>query len=308
MQIDLTAAVKIGSLTLGGGLASVFDGDNTTVGYVQATSGYAGVTLSAPKRIDRVEVSSAENGFDASGLETAITLQLYGKIGAAPSSATDGVLLGSAAFTDQNMRRTVTVGSSDKSTEFNHIWVRVVTGVWSILAELRVFEAGEVEPLPEPEPLPPGMHMLLKSCDDAVALTHCGAELPQFRIQLLLAEPRKVAIDFSACTTHTGLGADFNVAVGYSFRICHRSAKNAAALVSAPFIEHPNAADGGNILNRTQHYGNAAIVDGMELPAGLSEISVIGSGHTDGSSTPGLIKMLVEGGKGLNRLRILVLP
>ena len=308
MLIDLNGCTKIGNLTSGGGLASVFDGENTTVGYAQATSGYAGVSLPAPKRIDRVEVSSAENGFDASGLETAITLQLYGKVGVAPSSSTDGVLLGSTAFTDQNLRRTITVASSDKSTEFNHVWVRVVTGVWSILAELRVFEAGEVEPLPEPEPLPPGMHVLLKSCDGAVALTHYGAELPQFRIQLLLAEPRQVAIDFSACTVHTGTGADFNVPVGYSFRICHRSAANAAGLAPAPFIERPNAVDGGNILNRTQHYGNAAIVDGLELPAGLSEISVIGSGHTDGSTTPGLIRMLVEGGKGLNRLRVLVLP
>lgn len=100
-QIDTSNLAKIGNMTSGGGLAAIMDGSSGTVGYAESTLGYAGVTLAAPTRIDHAKLTSADNGFDASGLTTGITLYLYGKAGTAPSHAHDGQLLGQMSFTDQ---------------------------------------------------------------------------------------------------------------------------------------------------------------------------------------------------------------
>src|SRR5690606_33165937 len=55
-------------------------------------------------------------------------------------------------------------------------------------------------------------------------------------------------------------------------------------------------------------FGNKAITTAINLPAGYHEVSVRGTGHTDGSSTSGLLRMLVENGQGLNALRVIVEP
>lgn len=316
MQINLSSETKIGNMSGGGGLSAIFDGSNSTVGYAQQTVGFAGVSFAYPRRIDYVECVSADNGFDASGLTTGITLQLYAKNGAPPASATDGTYLGDAVFTDQNSVRTIKLTSSDKVTEYAHVWVRVVTGVWAILSELRMFEAGEPEPIPEPEPvapLAPGSHLFMKSCNTPVPLTSSGVEISETRIRFELAEERCALFDFHADVTHTGSGSDASVAVGFSFWIVHRHATTEAALNSMPWTYIPNAVGGGNVSERNpQHYGNKAIVSGApsdaKLQPGFHEISVVANGHTDGSSTQGIINMLVEGGKGLNCLRVTVLP
>lgn len=307
MLISPNSLSKFGDMNSGSGSAGMHDGNSATVGYAQSTTGYSGVTLAAPARIQRVELVSADNGFDASGSITSITLQLYGRVGAPPSSGTDGQILCAMAFTDQNVSRVVELVSSDQVTRFDHIWIRMTTGVWSLASELRIFDAEDQSEITDPEVIGPGMCVLSRSCNDKVPLYNDGFEIPQFRIRIALCEPRRVAVDFHGCVVHTGTGAD-DVAVGYSFRICHRNASSVSALASAQFIERPNAADGGNVFNHTHHYGSVSIPDAIELPEGFNEISVIGSGHTDGSSTQGLLHMLVEAGKGLNCLRVIVMP
>lgn len=304
-QIDTSSLKKFGNMTSGGGLAAIMDGQAST-GYAQSATGYAGVTLSAPTRIDRVELTSPSNGFDASGYTTGIALRLYGKIGAAPSNATDGVLLGQASFTDQNVVRTITIESTDKVTQFDHVWAMMSTGVWCVLSELAVYAADE--PV-YPDPLTAGRHVFLRSCNDAIPLPKVSTEIPQFRVQFRLSEPRAVLVDFHADVVHVGEGSDAGVAVGYGFRVCARSGATFEDMKSAPFVGIVNAGGGGNVSERNpQHYGNKTITTAIELTAGYHEISVIGSGHTDGSSTPGLLRMLVEGGKGLNALRVVVEP
>lgn len=309
MQIDVSGAELFGSLTLGGGLATAFDNNSGTIAYADSTTGFVGVSLPEPKRIDRVEAVSAANGFDASGLTTGITLQLYGKTGAAPVSATDGVVIGVASFTDENVQRTVTIQSNDKATLFDHAWLRLSTGMWSVVADLRLFEAPEPEPIPEPEPLSPGSHVFIKSCDQNVPLVSSGVEISQFRTAVFLGEPRKVLLDFHADVIHVGNGSDASVAVGFSFWVARRSAPTIAALQLAPFVNIRSAVGGGNVAERNpQHYGNKSICTAVELDAGFHEFSVIGNGHTDGSSTQGLLQVLSEYGMGLNCLRVVVLP
>lgn len=304
-QIDTSNLTKIGNMTSGGGLAAIIDGSPST-GYAQSLTGYAGVTLSAPTLIDRVELTSPDNGFDASGLTTTVTLRLRAKNGAAPLSAGDGQLLGEVTFTDQNSVRTITIESTDKITQFDHVWASLSTGVWCILSEFAVYAADE--PV-YPDPLSAGRHVFLKSCNDAVQLPKNAAEIPQFRIFFRLAEQRTILVDFHVDVKHVGEGSDASIAVGYGFRICKRSADSYELVRTLPFVGIVNASGGGNVSERNpQHYGNKAITTAIELSAGYHEISVVGTGHTDGSSTPGLLQMLVESGQGKNALRVIVEP
>lgn len=140
--IDTSSLVKIGDMTSGGGLAgAISHTDGGTTGYKPATIAWAGVTLSAPAPIQNVEVTSATNGFDASGLTTTITLQLYGKQGTAPANGTNGTLLGSITFTDVNATTTKTINSNDTTTEWDHVWVRGTTGVWVVTDSMKFYEA-----------------------------------------------------------------------------------------------------------------------------------------------------------------------
>lgn len=310
MKIDTAPLAKFGSLVSGGGLSAVFDGVATTSGYATAGSGFAGVSLDTPRRVACVKFSSKADGFDGSGLCSTITAQLYGKAGAAPSSATDGQLIGAMTFTDQNVARSISLESTDKESLFEHVWLRMTTGVWVEVAELEFYEAPE----PAPElPLGPGSHVFLTSCNQNVPLTNPEHEVAQFRTRLFLAESRAVLIDFHANVIHTGDGADAGIAVGFSFRIGLRSAANKSDLVALPFIRIPNAVDGGNVSERNpHHYGHASICTAPPAPhrlgPGYHEISVFGDGHTDGSTTQGILKVLAEGGIGLNCLRVVVLP
>lgn len=320
MQIDADGATLFGNMTQGGGLTAVFDSSTSTVAYVEYSVGWAGVSLLTPKRIDTADLTSYVNGFDSSGLTSAITLQLRAKNGAAPTGYSDGVLLGSASFTDQNILRTIAIASSDKVTEYSHVWAVVFSGVWSTLVGVKLYEAPEPEPIPEPEPLPAGSHVFLRSCNQNIPLSKVGVELYPIRIRVLISEPRHVLLDFHGDVIHVGNGPDAGIAVGWSFWIAMRSAPTLAELGQVPFTTIRNAVGGGNVSERNpQHYGNKTITTAAgehmsndaplsKLSAGAHEFTVFGNCHTDGSSTDGLIQVLSEYGRGLNCLRVTVLP
>lgn len=309
MRIDTSTSPKFGNLTLGGGTLAAFDNNVASTAYGETRDGFIGTSLQEAKRISSVEVVSASNGFDASGLTTNITIHLYGKVGSAPTTNVDGVLIGAVSTTDQNVQRVVTLQSNDTITLFDHIWVRLLTGVWSVVAELRLFEAPEPKPDEPLLPLVAGSHVFRKSCNSLIPLVSSGSEVQQFRTTFCLDEPRNILLDFHAAVIHTGVGADAGVAVGYSFWICRRSAKTLTALKAAPFINLPNMFTGDNVSERNpQHYGTLSICDAEVLDAGYHEYSITTNGHTDGSATQGILKLSVEAGMGLNCLRVVVLP
>lgn len=98
------SGTSIGDLTGGGGLAAVFDGDNSKTyaqcATVAATTGYVGKTPASAVKVSRAIVyGSSDKGF-VTGASPAVTLSLYGKTGAAPANGTDGTLLGSVSFID----------------------------------------------------------------------------------------------------------------------------------------------------------------------------------------------------------------
>lgn len=157
--IDGTALSKAGNMTAGGGLAAVFDNDENTAGHNPATSGFVWLGLASPTKIDRIEVISTTNGFDASGSTTAITLTARGKVGsAAPTgSPTSHTNLGGVAFTDINARTVKTISATNKTTAFDWVGINMTTGVWSSIAEICVYPVVEVTPTPPqwPDVLPP---------------------------------------------------------------------------------------------------------------------------------------------------------
>lgn len=306
MLIDTTHLSKFGNMTSGGGLSAVFDGNTASTGYAQLPVGYAGVILPAATRIARMEIESPSNGFDASGATTGILIQVYGKNGAQPYGPSDGILLASTQLTDQNIVRTISIPSTDTFTPYQFVWARVQTGVWSVASEIRFFE--DTSPMPEMEPVGSGCELFLKSCDQSVPLQYMSAEIPQFKIRFCLAEPRTALIDFHADVEHVGESDEVNFVSGYSFRICRRQTASLLELNASPLITIDNAVGGGNVSEKNpQHYGNKSITTGVKLDAGYHEITVLGSGHTYLTST-NLLRVLAENGKGLNCLRVTVLP
>ncbi|GAM99128.1 hypothetical protein U91I_02768 [alpha proteobacterium U9-1i] len=301
MTIDVSGFSRIGDMTSGGGLSAVFDGSTSTNGYAEATTGYAGIDFGgSPKRISKAELVSATNGFDASGATTDITLSLYGKNGAAPSGAADGVLLGVAGpFGDVNAQTTRTILSTDVVTQYRYVWAVISTGVWAIATEVRLFES--VEPT-----APTGERLVIRrSCDEVFPLTWDLSEIPHFHVTARLNDPAVARLFFQVNVTHRGEFTSYMDVVGFGFLIEYRHAATFANLAAASWTTAPNAISGGNIIDRgNHHYGAATIVSAMNAAAGFYEFRVRGSAHSTGSSLDGLAAVLAEYGVGLNNLLI----
>lgn len=130
--INRTLGTNIGDATAAGGLAAAFD--NTTnqaaaacAQKAAATFAYVGKTLATSAPIKKAVVyGSNDNGY-VTGANPTITIDLYGKQGAAPANSTDGTILGTLAFTDSADEHLAprTITSSDTTTIWDHGWVRV---------------------------------------------------------------------------------------------------------------------------------------------------------------------------------------
>jgi hypothetical protein len=124
------SGTRIGDFTGNGGLAGIFDGitnqDNTGCGYKNlATFGHAGKTFAPGKRIAQAVVWGSNNIGYVVTINPTVTLVLRGKIGAAPTSRTDGTLLGSVVFTDSENESGLprTILSNDTTTAWDHVWI-----------------------------------------------------------------------------------------------------------------------------------------------------------------------------------------
>ncbi|KQW22847.1 hypothetical protein ASC80_05765 [Afipia sp. Root123D2] len=110
-----------------------------------ATSFYAGKTYLGGKAIGKAIVYGTNNIGFVSGTPS-ITINLRGKNGTAPSSASDGTLLGTLTFTgtsDESAGRTV--NSSDTTTAYDHVFVEVTqsgSAGTMCLAEVQFYAPG----------------------------------------------------------------------------------------------------------------------------------------------------------------------
>ena len=149
----------IGNLTGGGGLAAAFD-DNTAQNYTDSARNsasparYIGRTLSGRRIWSAVCWPTTDQGFIQTA-DPSVTITLYGKTGAAPSSATDGTSLGSATFTDAagGPPRLINVANSNMDTQWDHVWIAVVgDGINNVaICELQLFEATKTTETITPE-------------------------------------------------------------------------------------------------------------------------------------------------------------
>jgi hypothetical protein len=134
LVIDRTLGTNIGNFTADGGLAAAFDGTTSQAntagaGKSSATSGYIGKTLAVSKPIYKAIVYGSNNHGYVPSANPTVTINLYGKVGTAPASSTDGTLLGTLSFADtadeSSNPRTIT--SDDWDTVWDHVWIEVTT-------------------------------------------------------------------------------------------------------------------------------------------------------------------------------------
>lgn len=142
--------LAINNLLSGGGSAAAFNGtvdlfSNGAYGganSVSVVSRGIGKTLASATRISKAIVfGSNGEGFVGSGSNPSVTLTLYGKQGAAPSTLTNGTSLGSVTFTDtsnESAGRTIT--SSDTSTFWDHVWIVITTQDNMAIAEIEFYD------------------------------------------------------------------------------------------------------------------------------------------------------------------------
>jgi hypothetical protein len=135
--IDRTTGTNIGNATNGGGLAAAFDGTTSQAfGAGAGSSGsvasiWVGKTLTGPKVFGQAIVyGSNDRGFVTGGGTPAMTINIRGKNGAAPASATDGTIVGTvSAFNDTtNESAGRTAASTDLVATWDHLFAEIAQG------------------------------------------------------------------------------------------------------------------------------------------------------------------------------------
>lgn len=103
---------------------------------------YVGITFSSARPISRVITYGSSDSSYIFGTNPTVTIDLYGKAGTAPSSSTDGTLLGTTSFTDTATGQTI--NSSNTTTNYDHCWIRVSTASADSMtvAELTIYYMG----------------------------------------------------------------------------------------------------------------------------------------------------------------------
>lgn len=147
--IDRTAGTNIGDMTANGGLAEAFNGTTSTALASCAvkqstTSSYIGQTLASSKVFGQAIIYGSNNDGMKGLSNPSMTVNIRGKSGAAPSSRTDGTIVGTITFTDtanESAGRTIT--STDLSTQWDHIFAEIISASGSgahAVAELVLYE------------------------------------------------------------------------------------------------------------------------------------------------------------------------
>jgi len=148
MPFVAISGTSIGDMTAQGGLAAAFDtvtvqtSPNSAV-KTGGTGGYIGKTVSPAVNFGRAIIyGSSNDGFDNAGANT-ITINIRGKNGAAPTSRTDGTIIGTSSFTDASDSAPHTVDSTDIITAYDHIFADISSSAgglyWAICAELFLY-------------------------------------------------------------------------------------------------------------------------------------------------------------------------
>lgn len=145
--LDISSMTGINDLT---GNTGVYKNNNVSVAAAGASIKsssdftYAGVTFTTASKVSNVSIQGTSDSGYHSQNDTTITATLYAKTGSAPSSSTDGTVIGSLVFgymADETTPRYITSGDPD--SEWNHVWVRFEktagTSGNMLIGQVRVF-------------------------------------------------------------------------------------------------------------------------------------------------------------------------
>jgi len=301
-MIDPAGLVAFGNMGSGGGLAAVFNPDTAT-GYAMVSTGWAGLTLSEPTRVKSVSITSASNGFDASGAATSITLRLYGKTGAAPSGPSDGVMLASSTFTDVNAVTTKLLTSADQITLFSHVWISISTGVWAIAQYVQFEEATEATAL-LPAPDLTTRTTYLSRIGTEINLPWVTVEIPQTRWKpLYIPASCNALVDLNCDFRHRNVsGYAGPIGIGWTFG--SRYGASLESMIAASW--QPLVKAQTQIASIEHHYAPCCASGAITLGQGYHQFSFSGSAHTTANAFDGNACLLVESGVGYNSARLIV--
>ncbi len=301
--VDVSLCTPIGDLTSGGGLAAaVTYGDSGTTGYATTTDGYAGWSLNTPQVILSCDVISASNGFDASGLTSSITLTLYGKQGSAPSSRTNGTVLGTTTFTDINAVTTKNISSSDTTTLWDHVWVTGHTGVWVVFESVRPYTDVVYTPTQPSDATDKYVATRVNLTGNLFNYSH--TEIPDFRLNFSTTLTTGVIkIWFRVACTHRGEFTGYNDVIGVGCKLGYRYSSNFATLQSQSITWLKTGGD--NICERNpDHYTNIELHDAFPITqAGHYQFVIsmnAATSATGWTTTNGLGAVFALSGENLN--------
>jgi hypothetical protein len=125
-----TATVNLAGSNLGDmtNPNNAFDADAATLATKSAaTRAWIGRTLTTPSAIAFADIVASLGGVPGVAVPTAV--ELYGKLGAAPASDTDGTKLGSSAF-QSSATAPLRIIANNQQTVWDHLWV-VVTSTYA---------------------------------------------------------------------------------------------------------------------------------------------------------------------------------
>ncbi|WEK05786.1 MAG: hypothetical protein P0Y65_05885 [Candidatus Devosia phytovorans] len=154
--IPRTTGIAIGNMTAAAGLSAAFDGATSQAS--GSCAGYTGVGTSnaafigknysaSPQRISSAVVFGSNEAGLYAGADPAVVLNLRGKNGSAPTSATDGVLIGSLSFADTaNESAGRTIVCTDLSTAWDYVFVQLTSNyagnIGHVVAEVQFYPPG----------------------------------------------------------------------------------------------------------------------------------------------------------------------
>lgn len=310
--IDLSALPRFGSMTSGGGLAAIFDGNPATAGYSGVPSGWAGVTFAEPVALDFAEFISATNGFDGSGYQGAnsnITVRLRGiqsPTAPQPTQPTDGELIGTVGpFQDVNATTTRNLDIPNKPRTWTHVWAHDSSdnpSTFSILSALKLYAYTAPSPPTEPPTSTKRKQSYKSKCNTNAPLQKALTPIPGFpEIVAKMEVDSVLTAEFTAALAHVGdtLSPQYLDVVGCGVYIQWAYATTLAGLATATWSSL--AAGSEQIRERNpQHYGWIGAREKVPVPGGYFKFRIAGSGHTTSSDQNGIVNILAEGIGGLN--------
>lgn len=139
-ESTLTSIPLVALTTVSGGTltrpSNMFDGDNnqsSSNSTVIGSGAYIGKTLNTTTSIQYVALFASTSGVGNTG-----TLTIYGKVGSAPASGTDGTVIGTATFTSTSAANRIIVAAITDATAYDHIWIRNSSGASKIISEMNI--------------------------------------------------------------------------------------------------------------------------------------------------------------------------